>query len=49
MLRRIDCLVPSVEGARKVVDEMLLARVNERHIHVLAKRGTPLEDLPRRR
>jgi hypothetical protein len=46
MLRRIYCLVPSVEVARKVVDEMLLARVEERHIHVLAKRGTPLEDLP---
>jgi hypothetical protein len=46
MLRRIYCLVPSVEVARKVVDEMLLARVEERHLHVLAKRGTPLEDLP---
>jgi hypothetical protein len=28
------------------VDELLLARIEERHIHVLAKRGTPLEDLP---
>jgi len=46
MLRRIYCLVPSVEVACNVVDEMLLARVEERHIHVLAKRGTPLEDLP---
>ena len=46
MLRRIYCLVPSVEVARKVVDEVLLARVEEKHIHVLAKRGTPLEDLP---
>ena len=46
MLRRIYCLVPNLEVARKVVDEMLVARVEEKHIHVLAKRGTPLEDLP---
>lgn len=46
MLRRIYCLVPSVEVARNVVDDMLLSRVEEKHIHVLAKRGTPLEDLP---
>jgi len=46
MLRRIYCLVPSVEVARNVVNEMLLARVEEKHLHVLAKRGTPLEDLP---
>jgi hypothetical protein len=25
---------------------LLLARIEERHIHVLAKRGMPLEDLP---
>ena len=25
---------------------MLLAKVEEKHIHVIAKRGTPLEDLP---
>ena len=42
MLRRIYCLVPNLEVARKVVDEMLVARVEEKHIHVLAKRGTPL-------
>lgn len=46
MLRRIYCLVPNVTVAHKLVDEMLLARVEERHIHVLARRGTPLEDLP---
>ncbi len=39
MLRRIYCLVPNLEVARKVVDEVLLARVEEKHIHVLAKRG----------
>jgi hypothetical protein len=28
------------------VDELLLARIEERHIHVIAKEGTPLKDLP---
>lgn len=45
-MRRIYFLLPNVEVARKVVDELLLARVDEGHIHVIAKEGTPMEDLP---
>lgn len=45
-MKRIYFLVPTIEITKKIVDELLLARVEERHIHVLAKRGTPLEDLP---
>jgi hypothetical protein len=45
-MKRIYFMVPNIGIARKVVDDLLLARVEERHIHVLAKRGTPLEDLP---
>lgn len=45
-MRRLYFLLPDVETARKVVDELLLKRVDERHIHLLARRGTPLEDLP---
>lgn len=45
-MRRIYFLVPNLETTRKIVDELLLARVEERHIHVLARRDTPLEDLP---
>jgi len=45
-MKRIYFLVPDITIARKVVDDLLLARVEERHIHVLTKRGTPLEDLP---
>jgi hypothetical protein len=45
-MRRIYFLVPNIEITKKIVDELLLARIEERHIHVLAKRGTPLEDLP---
>lgn len=45
-MRRLYFLLPDVEVARQVVRELLLNHVEERHIHLLAKRGTPLEDLP---
>ena len=46
MLRRIYFLVPTVAAAKAIVDELLLARIEERHLHVVAREGTPLEDLP---
>ena len=45
-MRRIYFLVPNVTITKCVVDELLLARIEERHIHVIAKSGTPMEDLP---
>lgn len=45
-MRRIYFLVPNIAVTHKIVDELLLAKVEEKHIHVIAKRGTPLEDLP---
>ncbi|MCU0775991.1 MAG: DUF1269 domain-containing protein [Ideonella sp.] len=48
-MRRIYFLVPTVAAARSIVDELLLARVEERHLHVVAREGTPLEDLPEAR
>ncbi len=45
-MKRIYFLVPNIKIAKKFVDNLLLARVEERHIHVLARRGTPLDDLP---
>lgn len=45
-MRRIYFLVPDVSTARRVVEDLLLARIEERHLHVIAKRGTPMEDLP---
>lgn len=45
-MKRIYFLVPDIATTGKIVDDLLLARVEEKHIHVLAKRGTPLEDLP---
>jgi hypothetical protein len=45
-MRRLYFLVPDVECASKIVDELLLARVEERHMHLVAKEGTRLEHLP---
>ncbi len=45
-MRRIYFLVPDIATTKKIVDDLLLARIEEKHIHVIAKRGTPLEDLP---
>jgi hypothetical protein len=45
-MRRIYYLVPNIETARKIVDELLLARVEERHMHLVAREGMPMENLP---
>ncbi|HUJ86414.1 MAG TPA: DUF1269 domain-containing protein [Burkholderiales bacterium] len=45
-MRRLYFLVPDTGIGKKVVDELLLAHVEWKHIHVVAKRGTPLEELP---
>ncbi len=45
-MKRMYFLVPGIEITKKIVDVLLLARVDKRHIHVLAKRDIPLEDLP---
>jgi hypothetical protein len=45
MRRRLYYLLPDLSSARTVMDDLLLARIEERHIHFLAKRGTPMEGL----
>ncbi|MGD8710282.1 MAG: DUF1269 domain-containing protein [Ectothiorhodospiraceae bacterium] len=45
-MRRIYFLLPDIELTRTIVRELLLSHVEERHIHVVAREGTPLEDLP---
>ncbi len=46
MRRRLYFLLPTAARARQVVDELLLARIGVHHIHVIAKEGLPLGDLP---
>lgn len=46
MKHRLYFLAPNLELAETIVDELLLKRIEERHIHVLAREGTPMGQLP---
>jgi hypothetical protein len=46
MRRRLYFMLPDVPSARALLDELLLARIEERHMHFWAKDGTPLPDMP---
>ena len=45
-MRRLYFLLPSLSITHQVVDELLLKRIDDHHIHVVAREGTPLGDLP---
>src|SRR6185436_4737173 len=45
MRRRLYWLAPDVESARRIGDDLLLARVEDRRMHFLARRGTDLGPL----
>lgn len=45
MRRRLYWLLPDVESARRTADDLLLARIEDRHMHFLARRGTDLRSL----
>jgi hypothetical protein len=45
MRRRLYFLLPDVVSARRTAADLLLARIEDRHMHVLAKRGTDLAEL----
>src|SRR3984893_7380683 len=44
-MRRLYFLLPDTQSAKAIVNELLLERVEWRHIHVLAKQDVPLEHL----
>ena len=46
MRRRLYFVLPDVESARTTLNDMLLARIECRHIHFLSKRGSLPDDLP---
>lgn len=46
MRRRLYFLLPDMKHARQVFKDLLLARIEERHIHFLAREGKDLGDLP---
>ncbi len=45
-MRRIYFLAPNIAITHKIVDELQSEGIEDRHIHILAKRDTPLEGLP---
>jgi len=46
MRRRLYFLLPNAESAHSMLNEMLLARIEVRHIHFLGRRGELPADLP---
>lgn len=46
MNRRLYFMLPNVDSAHVMMNELLLARVSANRIHFLAKPGTPMGDLP---
>jgi len=46
MKRRLYFLLPDVSCTRQIVNELLLARIDSRRIHVIAKEDTSVEGLP---
>lgn len=45
-MRRTYFLAPGIETTHKIVDELRANEIEDHHIHIVAKRGTPLQDLP---
>jgi hypothetical protein len=45
-MRRIYFLLPDEHSAQTIVNELLLMRVEWRHIHMIANHDVPLKDLP---
>jgi hypothetical protein len=45
MRRRLYFVLPGVDSARRTANDLLLARVEDRHMHFLARRGTDLGEL----
>jgi hypothetical protein len=46
MRRRLYFMLPDVPSARAMLDEMLLARIEERHMKFMAREGTLPDDMP---
>ena len=45
MRRRLLFLLPDLSSARRTMDDLLLARVEERHIHFIAREGLSMDGL----
>jgi hypothetical protein len=45
MRRRIYWLLPDVQSAKRTMDDLLLARISEQHMHFIAREGADMKDL----
>ncbi|RDK03250.1 DUF1269 domain-containing protein [Paraburkholderia lacunae] len=45
-MRRLYFLLPHAQSAKAIANELLLERIEWRHIHVIARHDVPLEHLP---
>ena len=46
MRRRLYFVLPDIKRAQAAFNELLLSRIEEKHIHFLARENTSLQDLP---
>lgn len=46
-MRRIYVLLPDAKSATRIIEELLLRRIEWRHVHVLAAEGVQTADLPK--
>lgn len=46
MRRRLYFLLPDVHNAKTIHNDLLLSKIEERYMHVIAREGTDLDDLP---
>lgn len=45
MRRRVYWLLPDLQSARRAMDDLLLSRIDERHIHFVAREGADMSGL----
>ncbi|AEP31094.1 hypothetical protein [Brumicola nitratireducens] len=45
-MKRIYFLIPNIDIARDIVEELTQSDIDEKHIHIISKEGTQLEALP---
>lgn len=45
MRRRLYFMLPDIQSTHEMVNDLLLARIENQHMHILAKDGIPLEGL----
>jgi hypothetical protein len=45
-MKRLYFLIPDISMAKSIVDGLFLAGIEEKHIHIIAKEGIPLDELP---